>query len=57
VQPQAKAKAVFAYAAYRWLLQLAHEAPSVLPIDWFSYAALVREALGAVSRSKRRPGR
>jgi hypothetical protein len=24
VQPQAKAKAVFAYAAYRWLLQLAH---------------------------------
>jgi AcrR family transcriptional regulator len=56
-QPQAKAKAVFAYAAYRGLLQLAHEAPSVLPTDWSSYAALVREALGTVPRAKRRPGR
>jgi AcrR family transcriptional regulator len=43
---QAKAKAVFAYAAYRGLLQLAHEASSALPTDWSSYAALVREALG-----------
>jgi AcrR family transcriptional regulator len=42
----AKAKAVFAYAAYRGLLQLAHEAPSVLPGDWSSYPAVVREALG-----------
>jgi AcrR family transcriptional regulator len=43
--PQAKAKAVFAYAAYRGLLQLAHEAPAVLPTDWSSYAAVVRDAL------------
>jgi AcrR family transcriptional regulator len=56
-QPRAKAKAVFAYAAYRGLLQLAHEAPSVLPTDWSSYAAVVREALGPVQRAKRRPGR
>jgi hypothetical protein len=44
-QPQAKAKAVFAYAAYRGLLQLAHEAPAVLPTDWSYYAAVVRDAL------------
>ena len=44
-QAQAKAKAVFAYAAYRGLLQLAHEAPAVLPADWSSYAAVVRDAL------------
>jgi AcrR family transcriptional regulator len=56
-QPRAKAKAVFAYAAYRGLLQLAHEAPSVLPTDWSSYAALVRETLGPMPRAKRRPGR
>jgi AcrR family transcriptional regulator len=56
-QPRAKAKAVFAYAAYRGLLQLAHEAPAVLPTDWSSYAAVVREALGPVPRAKRRPGR
>lgn len=42
---QAKAKAVFAYAAYRGLLQLAHEAPSVLPTDWSSYSAVVRDSL------------
>jgi len=56
-QPQAKAKAVFAYAAYRGLLQLAHEAPAVLPTDWSSYAAVVLEALGPVPCAKRRPGR
>jgi hypothetical protein len=55
--PQAKAKAVFAYAAYRGLLQLAHEAPSVLPSDWSSYAALVGETLGPVPRAKRSPRR
>jgi AcrR family transcriptional regulator len=55
--PRAKAKAVFAYAAYRGLLQLAHEAPAVLPTDWSAYAAVVREALGLVPRAKRRPGR
>jgi AcrR family transcriptional regulator len=56
-QPQAKAKAVFAYAAYRGLLQVAHEAPAVLPTDWCSYEALVLEALGPVPHVKRRPAR
>ena len=54
-QSVAEAKAVFAYAAYRGLLQLAHEAPSVLPTDWSRYPAVVREALGPVARAKRRP--
>jgi AcrR family transcriptional regulator len=54
-QPQAKAKAVFAYAAYRGLLQVAHEAPAVLPTDWPSYAAVVLEALSQVPRVKRTP--
>jgi AcrR family transcriptional regulator len=56
-QTQAKAKAVFVYAAYRGLLQVAHEAPAVLPTDWSSYAALVLEALGPLPRVKRRPRR
>ena len=56
-QPRAKAKAVFAYAAYRGLLQLAHEAPAVLPTDWSSYAVAVLGALGPVARAKGRPGR
>jgi AcrR family transcriptional regulator len=56
-QPRAKAKAVFAYAAYRGLLQLAHEAPAVLPNDWSHYPAVVREALVPAPRAKRRPGR
>src|SRR5882762_6262321 len=56
-QPRAEAKAVLAYAAYRGLLQLAHEAPAVLPTDWSSYSAVVREALGPVRHAKRRPGR
>ncbi len=54
---RAKAKAVFAYAAYRGLLQLAHEAPSALPSDWSSYAALVREALFPAPSAKRKPKR
>ena len=54
-QPQAKAKAVFAYAAYRGLLQVAHEAPAVLPTDWSSYAGVVLEALGQVPRVRRTP--
>jgi AcrR family transcriptional regulator len=41
----AKAQAVFAYAAYRGLLQLAHEAPAALPVEWSSYADAVRTAL------------
>jgi AcrR family transcriptional regulator len=54
---RAKAKAVFVYAAYRGLLQVAHEAPAVLPTDWSSYATVVLEALGPVPRAKRRLGR
>jgi AcrR family transcriptional regulator len=44
---EAKAKAVFAYAAYRGLLQLVHEAPAVFPENGTVYSALVLEALGA----------
>ncbi len=42
---RARAQSVFAYAAYRGLLQLAHEAPGALPTEWASYAELVRSAL------------
>jgi AcrR family transcriptional regulator len=52
---QAKARALFAYAAYRGLLQLAHEAPSALPADWSAYPALVLEAL-IPPPAKRKPG-
>lgn len=41
----ARARAVFAYAAYRGLLQLAREAPAALPRDWPMYARLVNTAL------------
>jgi AcrR family transcriptional regulator len=41
----ARARAVFAYAAYRGVLQLAHEAPASLPADWDVYAALVKAQL------------
>jgi AcrR family transcriptional regulator len=41
----AKSRAVFAYAAYRGLLQLAHEAPGALPGDWSHYPELVKRAL------------
>jgi AcrR family transcriptional regulator len=51
---QAKAKAVLAYAAYRGLLQLAHEAPAVLPEDWSSYVEAVLQALGPAPPVKRR---
>jgi AcrR family transcriptional regulator len=43
--PLAKARAVLAYAAYRGLLQLAHEAPGSLLKDWSHYPSLVRKAL------------
>ncbi len=56
-QPLAEAKAVFAYAAYRGLLQLAHEAPAVLPTNWFHYPTVVREALVPPPRAKRKYGR
>lgn len=56
----ARARSLFAYAAYRGLLQLAHEAPSALPADWPAYAELVREALvpaaPAGRRSRKRSG-
>ena len=41
----AKSHAVFAYAAYRGLLQLAHEAPAALPTDWPVYSDVIRKAL------------
>jgi AcrR family transcriptional regulator len=56
-QAAAKAKAVFAYSAYRGLLQLAHEAPDALPTDWSNYPSIVREALVPAPRAKVRPGR
>jgi AcrR family transcriptional regulator len=43
--PLAKATAVFAYAAYRGLLQLAHEAPGALPDEWATYADIVRRTV------------
>ncbi len=52
---QAKAKAVLVYAAYRGLLQLAHEAPAVLPDDWPAYSETVLNALGPPPRVKRSP--
>jgi AcrR family transcriptional regulator len=42
---EARARAVFAYAAYRGVLQLAREAPGSLPDDWAAYAALVKGQL------------
>ena len=50
---QAKARAMLAYSAYRGLLQLAHEAPSLLPDDWSSYSEAVLEALGPPARARR----
>ena len=41
----AKSYAVFAYATYRGLLQLAHEAPAALPTDWSFYPEVIRTAL------------
>ena len=51
---EAEAKAVFAYAAYRGLLQLAHEAGGALPRDWSSYPGVVRDALVPTARENRR---
>lgn len=54
-EAQAGAKALFAYAAYRGLLQLAHEAPGAMPGDWPVYADIVCEALvPPVVRGKKR---
>jgi AcrR family transcriptional regulator len=51
---QAKSLAVFAYAAYRGLLQLAHEAPAALPTEWSVYATVIRQALVPPTASKPR---
>ena len=53
----AQSHAVFAYAAYRGLLQLAHEAPAALPRDWSSYPDIVRTALvpAATRTARSRP--
>ena len=55
----AKSRAVFAYAAYRGLVQLAHEAAASLPTDWSSYLDVVRSALlprlSAPGRPAKRP--
>jgi AcrR family transcriptional regulator len=58
--PLAKTYAVLAYAAYRGLLQLAHEAPAALPREWDPYPRVVRDALlpassGAARRARRTP--
>jgi AcrR family transcriptional regulator len=42
---EARSRAVFAYAAYRGLLQLASESPGSLPKDWRLYTDLVRTVL------------
>ena len=44
-QPDAYARALLTYSAYRGLLQLAREAPSLLPKDWSTYPLTVREVL------------
>ena len=51
---EASARAVLAYATYRGLLQLAHEAPGALPDDWDGYARLVKSALVPPPRQRRR---
>jgi AcrR family transcriptional regulator len=53
----AKAYAVLAYAAYRGLLQLAHEAPAALPTNWSTYPDVIRTALVPKTRSGVRPAR
>jgi AcrR family transcriptional regulator len=58
----ARSHAVFAYAAYRGLLQLAHEAPAALPSDWSLYADVIRHALvpptsTPTMRARRRPAK
>lgn len=41
---EAKGRAVLAYASYRGLLQLAHEATAALPTDWSLYPSIVKTA-------------
>jgi AcrR family transcriptional regulator len=51
----ANSQAVFAYASYRGLLQLAHEAPGSLPTDWSTYPQVTRKALIPTVEGQRRP--
>ena len=53
LEGEAESKALFAYAAYRGLLQLARETPSVLPGDWSLYPGIVREALLPAASGKK----
>ena len=50
----ANSQAVFAYASYRGLLQLAHEAPGSLPTDWSAYPKVARKALVPTVEGRRR---
>lgn len=52
---EAGATALFAYAAYRGLVQLAHEAPTVLPRDWSAYPGVARKALLPPQRARTTP--
>lgn len=52
----AKSHAVFAYAAYRGLVQLAHEAPAALPTDWQAYLDVIRTALVPMAPSPAHAG-
>jgi len=56
-QPLSALHAVLAYAAYRGLLQLAHEAPGALPSDWSIYPGVVRDALLPRVTASARPSR
>jgi AcrR family transcriptional regulator len=53
----ARAHAVFAYAAYRGLVQLAHESPASLPHEWSTYPGVVRAALLPAVATRRTTGR
>ena len=48
---EARARAVFAYAAYRGLLQLAHESPTSLPTNWSPYTNLTRQVLLPIAKT------
>jgi AcrR family transcriptional regulator len=50
----ARARALLAYAAYRGLLQLAHEAPREIPADWAAYPPAARAALLPAAKGKAR---
>jgi AcrR family transcriptional regulator len=53
---QAQANAVVAYASYRGLLQLAHEAPGAMPTDWSAVPKMMLDALVPSVDTRRRRG-